>query len=84
MPSCKGFQRAWAVEPRRGADEPELDRSLGGPRQRLSGLSGIRLCGDGRPRLLEEPLACRRELDAARLALQQLDAEFGLQLGDRL
>src|SRR5271165_62810 len=65
-------------------DEADLEHPCGFPRQRFGRKPGLPLARHGHPRLLQERLAVRREGDAAGVALEQLDAQFALELGDRL
>jgi hypothetical protein len=69
---------------RRRSDEPDLDDVMSGARERLSLSLGLELGLDRHSRLREEGLALGCELDPAGVPLQQLEAELGLQLGDRL
>ena len=48
------------------------------------GVDGLVVGGYGDPRLCQERLTGGRQADAARVTLQQFDAELGLELGDRL
>ncbi len=73
-----------AVEPGRGAEEPELDRSPLRLRQRPRRHDGVRPGRDGRPRLHQEGLAGGGQGDPASVALQQRYPQIGLELGHRL
>jgi hypothetical protein len=80
----ESFQKSWAVEPRRDPKEPKLDHAAGRRLQRLNRPLSVRDGLEGGPRLRQERLACLREADAVRVALQKLHSELVLQLGDRL
>src|SRR5207248_1591960 len=68
----------------RDAEEPGCQRALLGSRERLSRLQGVGGGGECGSGLLVEQLAVGGERHTVRLPVQQLDAEFALQLRDRL
>jgi len=72
------------VEDRRSTREPDLNRTRRASRQRLSSQGGVLGSRQRAARLGQEDFAGRREGHAAGVTLQQLEAEFGLELGNRL
>jgi len=68
----------------RRPDEADRDRPRRRASKRLAAVDGVGLRGQRRARLGEERLARVSQLDTARATFEQLYAELGLELSDRI